>query len=304
MVVHGRRPLMRVGTRGAGAVCAALAAHIGICGTSTLAADLVLKAPPPIPAYSWTGYYAGLNAGGGWGGTIDNRVTSNDCLGPLLCPAFIIPLNASVPAQFDTHPRGFIGGGQFGHSWQRGAFVWGIETDFQGTAIEGDATAVSAGRVAIPAPTGFITVTSTGSQKIDWLGTLRGRLGWLPVNSLLVYATGGLAYGHVRTDVSFSGQNPGPAFAISQDGITAASLSDTRAGWTVGGGAEWMFAPHWSLKAEYLRYDLGSVTVNQALTLTGFVSPPVVPTSVGANVQSDANYRGNIARFGVNYKFD
>jgi len=303
MAAHDRRPFIRFGVRGAGAICAALAAHLGICWTSASAADLVVKAPPPAPVYSWTGSYAGLNAGGGWGGTIDNVVTSNDCSGPLNCPAFIIPLNASVPARFDTRPRGFIGGGQFGRSWQTRAFVWGIETDFQWTAIEGDATAVSSGRVGIPAPTGFVTVTSTASQKIDWLGTLRGRFGWLPVNSLLVYATGGLAYGQVRTDVSFFGQAPA-GFAISNDGSTSIAVSDTRAGWTVGGGAEWMFAPRWSVKAEYLYYDLGTVTLNQALTMTGVVAPPPVPTSVSANIQSAAHYRGNIARFGVNYMFD
>ena len=303
MAADGRRPFIGFGVRAAGAICAALAAHVGICGISASAADLVVKAPPPTPVYSWTGYYAGLNAGGGWGSTIDNLVTSNACLGPLNCPAFLVPLDASVPSRFETRPGGFIGGGQFGHSWQTRAFVWGIETDFQWTAIEGDATAVNAGRVAIPAPTGFITVTSAGSQRIDWLGTLRGRLGWLPVNSLLVYATGGLAYGHVHTDVSFSGQAPA-GFAISNGGFTSIAASDTRVGWTVGGGGEWMFAPHWSLKAEYLRYDLGSVTVNQALTLTGAVGPPVVTTSVSANIQSAAHYRGNIARFGVNYMFD
>jgi outer membrane immunogenic protein len=46
----------------------------------------------------------------------------------------------------------------------------------------------------------------TGDEKLDWLSTARRRLGWLPVNSLLVYATGGLAYGHVQTSVAFSEQ--------------------------------------------------------------------------------------------------
>jgi outer membrane immunogenic protein len=127
---------------------------------------------------------------------------------------------------------------------------------------------------------------------------LRGRLGWTPTPPLLVYATGGLAYGHVQTDASFSGQT---FFSGTQliTGSTAISQSDTRAGWTVGGGLEWMFAPQWSVKAEYLYYDLGTVTLNQTFTLLGIGNP----RNINDNIQSVAHYRGNIARAGLNYKF-
>ncbi len=154
-------------------------------------------------------------------------------------------------------------------------------------------------RVVAGFPDKPITVSGTGSQKIDWFGTLRGRVGWLPVNPLLVYATGGAAYGRVETDVSFASHIPPPPGMISDvTGTTAVSEGDTRAGWTIGGGLEWMFAPNWSLKGEYLYYDLGTVSIDQRLVTS-------VPGIVGhmANIHSEAHYHGNIARVGVNYKF-
>jgi outer membrane immunogenic protein len=70
------------------------------------------------------------------------------------------------------------------------------------------------------------------------------------------------------------------------------------AGWTLGGGFEWMFAPRWSLKGEYLYYDLGSVTVNN--TVTAFTG--AIPF-YGVGIASEAHYNGSIARGGVNYHF-
>jgi outer membrane immunogenic protein len=113
---------------------------------------------------------------------------------------------------------------------------------------------------------------------------------------LLVYATGGLAYGRVQTDASFSAQTFNNGLQLTT-GSTAISQSDTRAGWTVGGGLEWMFAPQWSVKAEYLYYDLGTVALNQTLNLVG------PNRNIFDNIQSVAHYKGNIARAGLNYKF-
>jgi outer membrane immunogenic protein len=262
------------------------------------AADMPVKAPlpapTPVPVYSWTGWYVGLNAGGGWQNTtIDNSVTSNSGSGTAIFPA----LNAAIPQQLNTHPSGFIGGGQIGYNYQFAPnWVAGFETDFQGANIKGTASAADS---ALDVTSSLFTVAGTGSQKIDWFGTLRGRLGWLPVDPLLVYATGGLAYGQVQTDVSFSGvRSPSSGIIAALNGSSATSLSETRAGWTLGGGLEWMFAPRWTVKAEYLYYDLGTETLNQTLALCA--------VGVGcdsANIQSASHFRGNIARAGVNYKF-
>jgi outer membrane immunogenic protein len=226
---------------------------------------------------------------------------------------------AAVPGQLNTRPSGFIGGGQIGYNWQTGLFVWGVETDFQGANIKGDASVTNSSTfdTSVTGPdsttvmrTGSATVTGAGSQKIEWFGTLRGRLGWTPTPPLLIYATGGLAYAHVKTDVSFaeSGSvaivaSSGLDVIFSQvgpfSGATALTKDDTRAGWTVGGGAEWMFAPQWSIKAEYLYYDLGTVGIDQ--TLNTFNTFGSFITSTG--IHSEAHYHGSIVRGGVNFKF-
>lgn len=288
---------------------AALAA-VAVFGFASVAsaADPSVKAQPPLSSpsvYSWSGFYAGLNAGGGWGNTtIDNSMTPGTCSqGPQACPSFFGALNTYVPAQFDTHPSGFIGGGQIGYNYQiMPNWVAGLEADFQGADIKGAANASNSAPIVLVAvpETPIFTLTAAGRQKIDWFGTVRGRLGWLPINSLLVYATGGLAYGHVQTGVSFSGNIPTTSI-IPLNGSSAVSQSKTLAGWTVGGGLEWMFAPRWSVKGEYLYYDLGTVILNQT---TNYVLTLIGPAFFyNANMQSAAHYRGNIARIGLNYKF-
>jgi outer membrane immunogenic protein len=254
-----------------------IAAVAALIATPALAADMAVKAPPPAPAptYSWTGFYAGLNAGDGWGSnTIDNSFTPGACTGPGANPsgcALVFPfLITPLPGQFDIHSDGFIGGGQVGYNYQSGAFVWGIETDFQGANIKGNAS--TTGSLLVPPPFvagSLVTTAATGSERIDWFGTLRGRLGWVPTPPLLVYATGGLAYAHVQTGAAFSLQTFDPGAGQTGSGSTALFQSETRTGWTVGGGLEWMIAPQWSVRGEYLYYDLGTVTLNQTLGLVG-----------------------------------
>jgi outer membrane immunogenic protein len=197
----------------------------------------------------------------------------------------------AVPGQLNTRPSGFIGGGQIGYNWQAGLYVWGVETDFQWANITGSTTVTNSTQ---PSASRTDIVTAAGSQRIEWFGTLRGRLGWTPTPPLLIYATGGLAYGQVKTNVSFTGTDI--LFGLPAGGTSAVTRTDTRAGWTVGGGAEWMFASQWSIKAEYLFYDLGTQSIDQTLLVSsgfdGFTS-----------IHSDAHYRGSIVRGGVNFKF-
>jgi outer membrane immunogenic protein len=288
------------------------AAFVALAVGPAMAADLnrpVYKAPPtppPVPVLNWTGWYVGLNAGGGWSNNdgIDNSVVSTSC-NPAInsCAAAGHPLSnalaAAVPLNFDTgHNSGFIGGGQIGYNWETAPWVYGLEADFQGADLHGDASVTNTTTV-----TGFattVTVTGAASQKIDFLGTLRGRLGWTTqsINPLLVYVTGGLAYGQVKTDVSFSQSTTACVACPSLS--SSASSDEWRAGWTLGGGLEWMFAPHWSLKAEYLYYDLGHVTLNQVLPLQVGAPGAFFAT---AGISSEAHYRGNIARGGINYHF-
>ena len=130
----------------------------------------------------------------------------------------------------------------------------------------------------------------TVRQKFDFLGTLRGRLGFTPVDRTLVYLTGGLAYGHVRSRTNI-------LFTLGSDAY-AGSSSTTQPGWTVGGGAEYAFAGNWSAKLEYLFVDLGSHSYSDPIT--NAISTGVDPT---ASYRTDLRTREHVIRLGINYKF-
>jgi len=145
-------------------------------------------------------------------------------------------------------------------------------------------------------------ITTAQDSNLNWLGTLRGRLGVLPTPVSLFYVTGGLAYGHTAASttttvptVTFPTVPPSISRCPDLNGFcSTGSSSKTRAGWTIGGGLEYAFGQNWSAKLEYLYYDLGResyLTVTQA---------NVVPTAV---MQADAKFAGHIARVGINYRF-
>jgi outer membrane immunogenic protein len=288
---------------------------LSIGSAAATAADLTLPPRPYAPyapayynspvVYEWTGFYVGLSAGGGFGlGGVNNKVTSSFCNIADFTDAGCDPDQASSAAagavpttKFDTQPSGFIGGGQIGYNYQMGGFVWGVEADFSGADISGSDSHTATATVAdATVPITIVdTISGTATQKLDWLGTLRGRVGVVPFTPLLLYATGGLAYGQVSTNTTFSQTVTG---LCSCSATTSASTSSTQFGWTAGLGAEWMFAPHWSLKGEFLYYDLGTVSTN--MTLVQMIGS-VPLTTVG--ITSTANVRGDIARGGINYRF-
>jgi outer membrane immunogenic protein len=232
-------------------------------------------------------------------GGINNNVTSAFCNVMLITcepDQSSSATAAAVPTSFDTQPSGFIGGGQIGYNYQMGGFVWGVEADFSAADIQGSDNKTLTAQVD-----GFpntVTIAGTANQKLDWLGTLRGRVGVVPFTPLLVYATGGLAYGHVTADANLSETFNGPCFC-GPNPTTSASVSSTQVGWTAGAGVEWMFAPHWSLKGEFLFYDLGQVSANT--TLVQLNGAGEVATAIG--ISSTTNVRGDIARGGINYRF-
>ncbi|NUJ79137.1 porin family protein [Methylocystis sp. FS] len=278
---------------------------------SALAADLPsYKAPPPPPLPPpplWTGFYVGLNAGGTWSSSNTVRLTNGpivlDPAGGLVAigPATAAALGAS--GVFTTSNNGgFIGGGQIGYNWQfYNSFVAGIEADIQGIASTRSSNTYF---TAVPVTAGGFVAGFNAfqginvSKNLDYIGTVRGRLGWLFTPTLLVYGTGGLAYGGVQSNISVVGAAiPSPIPFTGWFG--ASSFADTRVGWTAGGGLEWMFWPNWSAKVEYLYYDLGTVS-------TSFVSVSNSPAGAAfANIsQSSARFNGNIVRAGVNYHFN
>ena len=256
-------------------------ALISLGVTSGLAADLHTK-PNPVtllePAYSWTGVYVGLNAG--WIGSGSDRLTNRGTdtgaggFGTLLAVG-------SIPGAVNQDYNGFIGGGQIGYNWQSGNFVYGVEADIDGASASRSRTVPS---VTVP---GFLASTTNYTRELNWLATLRGRIGYTIMPTLLVYGTGGLAVG----DTSIGNGLTAPTF--NPPGFLSNRRSEISAGWTVGAGAEWAFAQKWSVKAEYLYVDLGRH--RSTLTYAYGVSTSTLTTS--------ARDTAHIARVGINYKF-
>ena len=262
------------------AIIAALALA-SIEGMSAQAADMAVKAPvaPVVAVHGWTGLYVGLNAGGVWGNTdIDYRASDFGFSGP----AGAALLNSVASGKVES--SGFTAGGQIGYNYQFGRTVLGVEADLQYTDLSGSRFV---SLTVPPALGGPLIDTFSQSMSSKWLSTLRGRLGFAN-GPWLLYATGGLAVAEVSyTDVGFFPFLPS---------TNAASRTETRAGWTIGAGAEWMFGSNWSVKAEYLYVDLGTTSytsVNNVLN-----APPTLAT-----ITHDHHLTENIGRVGINYRF-
>jgi outer membrane immunogenic protein len=280
---------------------------------AALAADLPSRAPPPVylpppPVFTWTGLYIGINAGGTWSNNNTvSTVTTNAFCNPGLggCLAGEVPSDGVTSAELATgsvHAKidGFIGGGQIGYNFQfANNFVVGIEADIQGVAANNGGTSVFSQAVDPLFPTEQIATTLSSSRRLDYLGTVRGRLGFTITPTLLVYGTGGLAYGQTKSSTSIT-QNFENAPGVPNPFSSFGSFSNSRVGWTAGGGGEWLFAPNWSLKVEYLYYDLGRVTYGLS-PLESF-NAAGTPFTIGAPVSS-TRFTGNIVRAGLNYHF-
>src|SRR5580704_15427107 len=185
---------------------------IAVTGAA-LAADLPSRAPPPVflpppPIFTWTGLYAGLNAGYTWSNSNTVNTATADLFGnPDLPggPAFGVASAAlatrSVPAKID----GFIGGGQIGYIWQlTNSWVFGLEADIQGVAANNGGTLVFSQATVAGFPANPIDQNLSSRRRLDYLGTVRGRVGFTITPTFLVYGTGGLAYGQTRASTSIT----------------------------------------------------------------------------------------------------
>jgi outer membrane immunogenic protein len=233
-------------------------------------------------SFTWTGFYAGVNAGYGWG-TGKNHLGPNSPAGTGGGNSIAGAIdNGIIPGIVRPGSRGAVGGLQAGYNFQSGRFVYGVEADFSGSGIDGSRTFVSSSNGV------YLGMATSQQQKIDWFGTLRLRGGVAVAEPLLVYATAGLAYGRVRasTVTDVTGFCPTNAFCAAGD------VSRVNTGWTVGGGAEYLFARQWSAKLEYLYMDLGRAGYT-------FVRP-ATPTW---DYSAEASFRTHVLRVGLNYKF-
>jgi outer membrane immunogenic protein len=219
------------------------------------AQDILSMMYSPRPVASWTGVYIGGNIGYGWAHVDQSSLST------------LIPTGGA-------RPEGLVGGGQFGGNVQSGIGLFGFEGDFQATAQE---NSFVTGGTFLGSP-----FTFSQNARTPWFGTARLRAG-IVADGVLFYATGGLAFGEVRNDTTVLGSLTGTLH-----------YSSVRMGWAGGGGIEALLSPNWSVKVEYLHYDLGSFSDNMIVTVGG-----VVFTT--ANLSTKIN--NDIVRVGVNYFF-
>lgn len=210
---------------------------MGAAVAPAAAADVIVPDPiitPPVATlYDWSGAYVGIQLGYGWA-DID-RVNT-----------------ISFANSFDAD--GFLGGVHIGTNFQSGAWVFGLEGDIEYSGIDGDDAGVGG---------------TLDTIDIEWMGSLRGRVGYA-WDRLLLYGTAGLAFADVEADNS---------------GLV--SDSQTHIGWTAGAGAEYAFGENWTTRLEYRYADLGS----EDYTLT----PAALDASYDIQVHT--------VRVGFTYKF-
>jgi outer membrane immunogenic protein len=254
------------------ALVAAAAMGVGLAHNA-MAADFGFRGPvyqtPAFVAPTWTGVYIGVN--GGWGWTTSNsNVSFFSPTGAF--PAFTVPGTSN-------NVNSAVYGGQLGYLHQTGNWVWGVEGDVDGAQIR-------ATQSGIPGATaGFLGGSAFLTEKQNWLASIRGRIGytWGPG---LIYVTGGAAWTGIEAN--------GGATLVSGETNTF-TLSTTRGGYVLGGGYEWMFAPSWSVRGEYLYYGFqGNLS-----------SPNIVFPVAGATLNGSVNkFNTSVFRIGLDYKLD
>jgi outer membrane immunogenic protein len=274
--------------------------------TPALAADMPVKAPPPTPAPAptWTGFYLGVEAGGAWSDR-DVSYLANDPASQQLFNGVGFPGNQPLIASYGVKRAGAVGGAEIGYNWQSGSnVVMGVEADISAAHVAGTATATST-LDAATAPA--ILQSTTSHQDTEWYGTLRGRLGWLATPNLLLFGTGGLAYGRTSLTANETFSGPSGGLTINLGGFSAnctlnvpcfaGSGAATKTGWTAGGGVEWQFAARWSAKIEYLFVDLG--TQSLIVSALNTLNNGTAPSSFTAAFRDEMN----VVRLGLNYRF-
>jgi outer membrane immunogenic protein len=290
--------------------------------SSAMAADLpVYKAPPPpVAVPTWTGFYVGGNIGYSWGDAQTDFTASGSTVTSHAVFPGTFPTNFYLADSNNAGLSGVVGGGQIGYNFQFSPrWLVGVEADIQGSGERGSNTFVdqfstplcvasnAAGNCLAFLPLNGTAVTSYDA-KIDWFGTVRGRVGVLLTDQTLVYGTGGLAYGGVelsgQTYLSGGYVISGRAFPFFP-ASAAFNSSATNLGFAVGGGIESKFSfwlpARWTWKVEYLYVDLGSL--NAATSYSTTFNSSLRATPITGPITTHASFTDNIVRVGLNYGF-
>jgi outer membrane immunogenic protein len=249
---------------------------------STMPAPAIMDRRAASAAYSWSGFYGGINAGG--------ALARN----PTFNPMFFGPVANFPVAGLDSYshaPVGGLIGGQVGWNWRvQPNWVVGAEADLQ-WLHQSDSACISECLPVLPGEA-LILLGLTDAESMKWLATLRGRAGWIAPNNTLWYATGGVAWSQIRDTLTVSAAPPFFAPGVP----SGATFSHDRIGWTIGGGVEIPMWDRWSIKAEYLYVDLGKVSD----TLFTPLDPAQLPSTFLTSTSS-FSIHDHIVRAGLNY---
>jgi outer membrane immunogenic protein len=249
------------------------AAAVALLATTVAGAAADMSMPlkaPPVPYFTWDGFYLGVNVGYGWG---ENQWTSQG----------ILELPGATTSNFNPSTNHVLGGVQAGANYQFGTWVAGIEADVMALGAKESASGnIFVGGVVVPG------ITTTATTDVDWLALFTGRLGWAWDRALL-YVKGGVAAGQTKDNFSLFAPGAPGAF------IDFGTKTNVLVGGTIGAGIEYAFAPHWTAKIEYNWVDLGSNTENFNIVTGG----------VGGTLTSreEIEHKISILKFGANYKF-
>jgi opacity protein-like surface antigen len=230
------------------------------------------KAPVAAPLSTWAGFYLGAHGGYGWA---DNPTS------------FPLALFGGTGTVDGTKSNGWIAGGHFGHNWQYDRVVTGFEIDLSAADIKGNSNSASFAVTGGPAE----TVALSFEEKVKYLGTARGRLGWLPTETILLYGTAGLAWERFERGLT-------EVITGAPGSVTARSVSPLdQFGWVAGAGAEVMLgSSNWIGRLEYLHYDFGRVSTDGTFA----ISQPGMSVS-GAFTAGRQTI--DVVRAGASYKF-
>lgn len=229
----------------------------------------------PVDNLSWTGFYVGVNQGGIWGDANFSYVPAT-----AFAATTIAAFNTYGPATLDD--ASLLGGIQVGANYQLGSFVAGVEADFSLTSLNDN-------RVLKAQTFSPNTISVEQQFSVDWVSTVRGRLGY-GQDAWLIYGTGGLAIANPEYRDSAIFESNG---VITNTYLQ--SSQNTNLGWTAGAGLEWKFTPNLSVKAEYLYLELEKANhTAYRLTQTG-------ATDSTFFVEQSHQFTANIGRIGLNY---
>ncbi len=266
---------------------------LSVCAPPAFAADLPSrKATPPAPAAtpaSWTGFYAGVDGGFVWDSSPATVIAAGEGLSQTGVQQWMA-YPYYIPGAAVMNASGFAGGGHVGWNYQFVGFsrlVAGFETDALVFAGNGGHTST------FVTPGGLNPSVAQIGRAMPWAGSARARVGFLITPALLVYGTGGAAFGAANVNEYAYGSALAASYLPGQAGRIYG-------GWAFGGGVEWAFLPNWSLRAEYLHADLGT----HAASFPGFVYGTVPSFPVPQQFLAEIPLRANVVKLGVSFHFN